>query len=163
MPIYFSCMRQAGVEVIAKSRADTNPYGARCCLAVAAVLMSGTLLSGCMSGLDLFSDSKVDSTIRTNTVQNGGVERLSDEVTVRNAVSSADVMRSAGSPIPWANSASGSAGVISSIAENRDNAGRPCRDFVTTKHSYQGIANYSGRTCLGNSGEWLLLAFDRQG
>ena len=84
-------------------------------------------------------------------------------VAVRNAVSSADLARIGGSPIPWANSASGSAGVISSIAENRDNAGRPCRDFVTTRHSYQGIANYSGRTCLASSGEWLLLAFDLKG
>jgi hypothetical protein len=126
-------------------------------------MICGAVLSGCMSGLDLFSDSNVDTTVRTNTVTNGNTERLSDEITVRNAVSSADILRTGGSPIPWANSASGSAGVISSIAENRDNNGRTCRDFVTTKHSYQGIANFSGRTCLGNSGEWLLLAFDRQG
>ena len=149
------------MEVIAKSRPETNPYWVRC-LAVVAVMMSGALLSGCMSGLDVFSDDKVD-TVRTGAVQNGGVERLSDEMTVRNAVSSADLARTGGSPIPWANSASGSAGVINTIAENRDDAGRTCRDFVTTKHSYQGIANFSGRTCLGNSGEWLLLAFDRQG
>jgi len=114
-----------------------------------------------MGGLDVFSDSKVD-TVRTSAVP-AGAERLTDEITVRNAVSSADISRTAGNPIPWANSASGSAGVISTIAENRDDAGRTCRDFVTTKHSYQGIANYSGRTCLGSSGEWLLLAFDRQG
>ena len=150
------------MDVIAKSWPETKPYWMRC-IAVVAVTASAALLSGCMSGLDLFADSKVDSTIRTSTVANGNVERLSDEVTVRNAVSSADLARSAGSPIPWANSASGSAGVINTIAENRDDAGRTCRDFVTTKHSYQGIANYSGRTCLGNSGEWLLLAFDRQG
>ena len=133
------------------------------CIAVVAITTSAALLSGCMSGLDLFADSKVDSTIRTSTVANGNVERLSDEVTVRNAVSSADLARTEGAAIPWANSASGSAGVISSIAENQDTAGRPCRDFVTTKHSYQGIANFTGRTCMGNSGEWLLLAFDRQG
>lgn len=150
------------MDVIAKSRPETKPYGA-CCSAIVTVILSGALLSGCMSGLDVFSGSKVDDTIRTSTVTNGNVERLSDELTVRNAVSSADLARGAGSPVPWANSASGSAGVIGTIAENRDEAGRTCRDFVTTKHSYQGIANYSGRTCLGNSGEWLLLAFDRQG
>ncbi len=150
------------MDVIAKSWPETKPYWMRC-IAIVAITTSAALLSGCMSGLDLFSDSKVDNSIRTSTVANGSVERLSDEVTVRNAVSSADLTRSAGSPIPWANSASGSAGVINTIAENRDDAGRTCRDFVTTKHSYQGIANYSGRTCLGNSGEWLLLAFDRQG
>jgi len=123
-------------------------------------MTSGALLSGCMGGLDLFDD-KVD-TVRTSAVATSA-ERLTDEITVRNAVSSADLAHTAGSPIPWANSASGSAGVISTIAENRDTAGRTCRDFVTTKHSYQGIANYSGRTCLGSSGEWLLLAFDLQG
>nr|WP_255696162.1 RT0821/Lpp0805 family surface protein [Shinella sp. NM-101] len=117
-----------------------------------------------MSGLDLFSsDSNVDKTVRTSTVSNGNADRLTDEITVRNAVSSADLTRTAGGPIPWANSASGSAGVISRIAENQDSVGRPCRDFVTTKHSYQGIASFTGRTCMGNTGEWMLLAFDRQG
>jgi outer membrane murein-binding lipoprotein Lpp len=152
-------MKQVGVDVIAKSRPETKPYWARG-LAIVAVTMSGALVSGCMSGLDLFDD-KVD-TVRTSAVANNA-ERLTDEITVRNAVSSADLAHTAGSPIPWANSASGSAGVISTIAENRDATGRTCRDFVTTKHSYQGIANYSGRTCLGNSGEWMLLAFDLQG
>ncbi|MCT7663000.1 RT0821/Lpp0805 family surface protein [Shinella kummerowiae] len=147
------------MDVIAKSRPETKPYWARC-LAIVAVMTSGALLSGCMGGLDLFDD-KVD-TVRTSAVATSA-ERLTDEITVRNAVSSADLAHTAGSPIPWANSASGSAGVISTIAENRDTAGRTCRDFVTTKHSYQGIANYSGRTCLGSSGEWLLLAFDLQG
>ncbi|WP_413818587.1 RT0821/Lpp0805 family surface protein [Shinella sp.] len=148
------------MDVIAKSRPETKPYWARC-LAVIGVTMGCALLPGCMGGLDVFSDSKVDA-VRTSAVP-AGAERLTDEITVRNAVSSADISRTAGSPIPWANSASGSAGVINTIAENRDDAGRTCRDFVTTKHSYQGIANYSGRTCLGSSGEWLLLAFDRQG
>lgn len=153
-------MRQVGVDVIAKSRAQTKPYRAHC-LAVVVVTLCGASLSGCMGGLDIFDGSKVD-TLRTSSVPSG-TERLTDEITVRNAVSSADLARTGGSAIPWANSASGSAGVISSIAENRDNTGRPCRDFVTTRHSYQGIANYSGRACLGNSGEWLLLAFDLQG
>lgn len=150
------------MDVIAKSRPETKPYWARC-IAIAGVTTAAAFLSGCMNDLDLFADSKVDSTIRTSAAVNGSGERLSDEVTVRNAVSSADLTQAAGNPIPWANSASGSAGVISAIAENRDDAGRTCRDFVTTKHSYQGIANYSGRTCLGNSGEWLLLSFDLQG
>ena len=156
-------MRQSGVKDITKTRPETKPNWTRC-LGFLAVMMSGVVLSGCMSGLDLFSsDSNVDKTVRTSTVPNGNADRLTDEITVRNAVSSADLVRAGGSPIPWANSASGSAGVISRIAENHDTAGRTCRDFVTTKHSYQGIASFTGRTCMGNTGEWLLLAFDRQG
>jgi len=151
------------VKDITKTRPETKPNWTRG-LGFLAVMMSGVVLSGCMSGLDLFSsDSNVDTTVRTNTVPNGNADRLTDEITVRNAVSSADLVRAGGNPIPWANSASGSAGVISSIAENQDAAGRTCRDFVTTKHSYQGIASFTGRTCMGNTGEWLLLAFDRQG
>ena len=148
---------------IAKTRPETKPNRMPR-LGFLAVMMAGVALSGCMSGMDLFSsDSGVDRTVRTSTVSNGNTDRLTDEITVRNAVSSADLARAGGSPVPWANSASGSAGVISSIAENRDTAGRPCRDFVTTKHSYQGIASFTGRACMGNTGEWMLLAFDRQG
>ena len=79
-------MRQSGVKVISKTRPDTNRYWARG-LGVLAVMMSGAALSGCMSGLDLFSDSKVDTTVRTATVQNGNTERLTDEITVRNTAS----------------------------------------------------------------------------
>ena len=148
---------------VAKTRADTKPNRTRR-RGIAAVMLSGVVLSGCMSSLDLFSpEGHVDTSMRTGAVQNGNTERLTDEITVRNAVSSTDLARADKGPVPWANSASGSAGVISSITENRDAAGRTCRDFVTTKHSYQGIASFTGRTCMGNTGEWLLLSFDRQG
>jgi hypothetical protein len=116
-----------------------------------------------MSGLDFASGKSVDTTVKTSSVPVSGGERSSDETTVRNAVSSADLGKTAGNPIPWANAASGSAGIINTIAESQDAAGRKCRDFVTTRHSYQGIANFSGRTCMVNSGEWMLLNFDQKG
>ena len=124
--------------------------------------VSAGLLSGCTSTLDIFSTSKVDTAVKTSSVR-PAEDRLDDETTIRNAVSSVDISRNAGNPIPWANSASGSAGIISSIAENRDPTGRICRDFVTTRHSYQGIARFAGRTCAAGSGDWLLLSLDRQG
>lgn len=126
-------------------------------------MVSAALLCGCTSTLDLFPTSKVDTTVKTSSVGADAKGRVSDETTIRNAVSSADLARNAGNPIPWANSASGSAGVISRIAEKRDETGRLCRDFDTTRHSYQGIANFHGRACAGDGGEWLLLSFDRQG
>ncbi|MDX3925547.1 MAG: RT0821/Lpp0805 family surface protein [Shinella sp.] len=129
----------------------------------AAAAVSAMLLSGCMGGgLDFASDMTVDKAVKTGSVP-GARDRLSDEITVKNAVSSTDLSRNAGTPVPWANTASGSAGVINQIAESHDPEGRTCRDFVTTRHSYQGIANFSGRTCLTRDGEWLLTAFDRQG
>lgn len=126
-------------------------------------MVSAVLLCGCTSTLDLLPTSKVDTAVKTSSVGAEAKGRVSDETTIRNAVSSVDLERNAGNPIPWANSASGSAGVISRVGEKRDEAGRLCRDFVTTRHSYQGIANFRGRACESDGGEWMLLSFDRQG
>ncbi|OJF98772.1 RT0821/Lpp0805 family surface protein [Pararhizobium antarcticum] len=120
-------------------------------------------LSGCMSaGLDLADTASVDTSLSTGSVpQSVNRDSLSDEVTVRNAVSSADVETTGGNPIPWANSNSGSAGVISSIEEDRSN-GQVCRRFTTTRHSYQGIAKFDGNTCLLGNGEWYLTRFGKR-
>lgn len=111
------------------------------------------------AGLDLAGSTTVDRTVATGSVPPAmNDEDNSDAITVRNAVSSADVSKIAGNPIPWANSTSGSAGVISSIAEEQVN-GTTCRRFTTTRHSYQGIAKFDGNTCLLDNGEWYLTSF----
>ncbi|MBP1842408.1 hypothetical protein J2046_000652 [Rhizobium petrolearium] len=130
-----------------------------------AILLIGLSLAGCTSSLDLFGSSeKIDRTIATGTVpgtaQHTGAA-LSDEATVRNAVTSADLAKLGEASVPWANTATGSAGVVSQIREAR-NAGHICRDFMTTRHSYEGIAMFSGQACLTGSGDWMLTAFDRQ-
>ncbi len=151
------------VQDIAKCSDDTKGLSRRrarlgaLCAAVSIVTLS---LSGCMSaGLDLADSANVDRSLSTGSVPNTlNTDSLSDEVAVRNAVSSADVARTGGNPIPWANSNSGSAGVISSIVEDRSN-GKICRRFTTTRHSYQGIAKFDGNTCLLGNGEWYLTSF----
>ncbi|TWF57221.1 RT0821/Lpp0805 family surface protein [Neorhizobium alkalisoli] len=147
--------------VIAKSKCRkqwsnlTSPFG------VAAVAC--LLLSGCTSSMDLFSSAdKVDRSISTGTVpkvKSGDAQ--SDETTVRNAVTSADLAKVGGNPLPWANSATGSAGVVSTIREDRGQ-GHVCRAFTTTRHSYEGVAMFSGQACMTDKGDWLLTAFDRQ-
>lgn len=118
----------------------------------------GIALSGCMgAGLDVTSRD-VDRSVATGSVPIRNTENLSDALTVRNAVSSADVTKMAGNPIPWANSSSGSAGVISSINEEQVN-GVTCRRFTTTRHSYEGIAKFDGNTCMMQNGEWMLTSF----
>lgn len=109
------------------------------------------------AGLDLASRD-VDHSVATGSVPIRNTENLSDAMTVRNAVSSADVSKMAGNPIPWANSSSGSAGVISSIDEQQVN-GVTCRRFTTTRHSYEGIAKFDGNTCMMQNGEWMLTSF----
>ncbi|MCB5202995.1 hypothetical protein LH464_10995 [Neorhizobium sp. T786] len=148
--------------LIAKSHIPSKWLNQRIVIALA----FGTIAictTSCTSSLDLFGGgSKVDRAIATGTVSRGETETaLSDEATVRNAVTSVDLAKMAGSPVPWANAATGSAGVVSTIKEAR-NTGHVCRDFTTTRHSYEGIAMFSGQACLTGSGDWLLTAFDRQ-
>lgn len=158
------------MEVIAKSKSRTKsllvlggslPVGSR----AAAICLVGLSLAGCTSSMDLFgSSSKVDRSISTGTVptseQHTGTA-LSDETTVRNAVSSVDLAKIGNSSVPWANTATGSAGVVSQIREARAD-GHVCRYFTTTRHSYEGIAMFSGQTCLTGSGDWMLTAFTQQ-
>ena len=117
-------------------------------------------LTGCMGIAGLDSPDKKLTTNSTNGTKNTPSDSMSDEATVRNAVSSADLTRMAGSvSIPWANTSTGSAGVISSIREE-NNGSYVCRSFITTRHSYRGISNYGGKACLVGSGEWQIVAFD---
>ncbi|ASY55565.1 MULTISPECIES: RT0821/Lpp0805 family surface protein [Sinorhizobium] len=129
----------------------------------AALCLTVLALPGCMGGgLDLFGSSSVDRSVATGTVPVAKTsDGLSDAVAVRNAVSSADITASSNA-IPWANASSGSAGVISSIEEDRA-SGVLCRRFTTTRHSFEGIAKFDGRTCQLDNGEWYLTSFGPQG
>lgn len=122
-------------------------------------------LGGCVGGgMDTLSSAKVDRSVSTGTVPTAPVtaDSVSDETTVRNAVTSADLNKLNGQPVPWANASTGSAGVIDTIVENNA-SGQVCRQFRTTRHSYDGIANFFGKTCLLSDGEWQLLSFQQAG
>jgi surface antigen len=112
--------------------------------------------------MDLFGSDTVDSSISTSTVaKKGNGTSHSDELTVQSAVSSADLSKTEGKPLPWANATTGSAGVVTAIQEEKGD-GVICRNFSTTRHSYEGIAYFSGKTCTAGSGSWQLMNFDRQ-
>jgi len=125
--------------------------------------LTGLSTVSCTSSLDLFGSDKVDRSVSTGAVPAAAstTTTLSDEATVRNAVTSADLAKIGEAPLPWANAATGSAGVVSTIKEAR-NQGHVCREFTTTRHSYDGIAMFSGQACLTGTGDWLLTAFNRQ-
>ncbi len=128
---------------------------------IAAVAAMVFPLSGCVAGLDLFGDEKVDRSLSTNTIATGRkADGHSDEMTVQNAVSSADLDKLGSNPLPWANTTTGSAGVVTAIREQKTD-GVVCRDFSTTRHSYEGIAYFSGKTCTVGAGSWRLMSFDR--
>jgi hypothetical protein len=120
------------------------------------------LLASCM-GLGMDGADGADTKITTSSVDNpttrAPADTVSDEATIRNAVTSADLSRMSQSvTIPWANTTTGSAGVINSIREE-NNGSYVCRTFITTRHSYRGISNYGGKACLVGSGDWQIIAF----
>lgn len=131
---------------------------------VAGLAAACASLSGCASdGMDLFGSAKPDRSVSTSAVAPAKTtDTISDEVTVTNAVTSADVAKIGNNPIPWANASTGSAGVITTVMEETEN-GIHCRQFRTTRHSYMGIARFLGRTCLEGNGNWKLMSFQEEG
>ncbi|AYG58339.1 RT0821/Lpp0805 family surface protein [Rhizobium jaguaris] len=152
------------MEVIAKSTVHTKRKLVKGAMMAIAIFSLFTL-GGCVGGgMDTLSSAKVDRSVSTGTVPTAPVtaDSVSDETTVRNAVTSADLNKLNGQPVPWANASTGSAGVIDTIVENNA-SGQVCRQFRTTRHSYDGIANFFGKTCLLTDGEWQLLSFQQAG
>lgn len=151
------------MQQITKQACETKSRIAYAVAKVVTVAILVAPLCGCMgSGFGLTSADVVDAGLSTSsTNQPKSQETVSDEMTVRNAVSSADLNKLKDSPLPWANTDTGSAGVVTAI--NQSQLGSlVCRDFTTTSHSFSGIAKYSGKACLGGNGEWQILSFEKQ-
>lgn len=151
------------VKVIAKSKVYIKDLSQRLASSASVVLIL-MILPGCVSGgMDFLGSTGVDKSVSTNTVSvSGSTDTVSDEVTVRNAVTSADLAKMQGTPLPWANTATGSAGVVSAINEASEE-GRICRTFETSRHSYRGIAKFAGKACMAGDGNWQLLSFQPNG
>jgi hypothetical protein len=82
----------------------------------------------------------------------------SDEMTIRNAVSSAVVDDVSDEGIGWANAETGSRGAINAITESRD-SGYLCRSFTASRESFDGVRLYRGETCLGAARLWVMKSF----
>ncbi len=129
---------------------------------VAATLCASILLSACGSGGFSLEKAEVDRTFYTSNVPAPRtpveVERVSDEATIRNAVTSADVETLAGAPLPWANAETGARGQVTGIVETRGK-GTLCRSFSATRESFDGIGMYRGEACMVASGAWRMQSF----
>lgn len=82
----------------------------------------------------------------------------SDKLTVRNIVSALNFTQWGKKPIPWANPDTGSQGTITTVAEKKNEAGL-CREFQTSKESFEGVMLYQGETCMNGDGQWVLKSF----
>jgi hypothetical protein len=141
---------------------DIDSCPARRAGLLAAVLAS-LALGGCAAGGFNLSKADVDPTILTGAVGDAAPgttspEQLSDEATIRDAVSSADVESLKGAPIPWANADTGARGAISSVVEDKS-AGVLCRRFITSRESFDGVALYNGQACMVAPGTWRMERF----
>lgn len=129
---------------------------------VVAVLCAATV-SACAGGFDL-RQVETDTSLVTSSVSGGGAaagdpEKLSDETTIRNAVTSVDAAEMKLAEIPWSNPGTGSRGAISAITEYRDQ-GTLCRRFTASRENYQGVGLYRGDVCLHAAGFWLMKRFE---
>jgi hypothetical protein len=130
---------------------------------VAALLCASLLLSACGSGGFSLEKAEVDRTFYTGDVDaprtSGEIERLSDEATIRNAVTSADIETLNGAPLPWANAETGARGQVTGIAELKGK-GTLCRSFKASRESFDGVAMFKGEACMVSSGAWRMQNFE---
>jgi surface antigen len=139
-----------------------------CALALAAPL----LLSACGSS-NILAKAEVDNSLITGSVSpvsqasappratqftGASPQVASDEATIRNAVSSADLKVLDGKGISWANPSTGSSGEISAVTEYRQDESL-CRRFTTSRQSFDGVALYHGNACLDSTGAWQMMNF----
>lgn len=132
--------------------------------APAALLAVCLALTACGAGGFSMRQAEVDPTILTGDIappagREADADRLSDQSTVRNAVSSADLELLLGEPVRWANGQSGARGSITGLTESRSN-GRLCRGFVTTLENYDGVRLFRGEACMISAGIWRMEAFE---
>lgn len=127
------------------------------------MLLAGAL-AGCATG-NILSKAEKDPTLITGSIpepaaRSAATERASDELTIRNAVSSANLQETGDAPIAWANQDTGARGSISGIREYKDRAGVLCRAFTASLERYDGVSKGVGVACLGPGGNWTMRSFD---
>ncbi|MDP3898375.1 MAG: RT0821/Lpp0805 family surface protein [Mesorhizobium sp.] len=131
---------------------------------LAALVACAATVSGCAGGGFGLRKAEADPTILTGALPpaSDGVadsQRISDQATVRNAISSANIEDLNGAPIAWANVDTGSRGTIYGVSERRE-GGVLCRRFTASRESFQGISLYRGEACAAGDGAWWMRSFD---
>lgn len=128
------------------------------------MLLAVVALSGCGARSFSIDDAVPDRSIVTGSISRDSAApasdaaATSDEMTIRNAVSSALVEELSAEGIGWANAETGSRGAISAITESRD-SGYLCRAFTASRESFDGVRLYRGETCLGSAKLWVMKSF----
>lgn len=115
-------------------------------------------LTACASGNILASAEKDRSIITGSIRPNPIVAHITDEETIRNAVTSVDPNGLGPDGLTWMNPTTGASGQITGLTEFRQN-GHLCRRFSTSVTRFDGVGLYHGEACLEDAGGWQLRAF----
>ncbi|MEX0344879.1 MAG: RT0821/Lpp0805 family surface protein [Rhizobiaceae bacterium] len=146
---------------VAKPYSTRNPLRFRA--GFVALFAALVWLSGCASGgIDMLGVG-TDNKVKTGSIAADGSapaasEAWSDEMTIRNAVSSANLAELGDSPLAWANADTGSQGAVTQITEI-DVEGIRCRKFIASRESFEGVSLYAGEACLQGNGIWQMRKF----
>ncbi|MGN6769833.1 MAG: RT0821/Lpp0805 family surface protein [Rhizobiaceae bacterium] len=115
-------------------------------------------LAACASG-NLLKRAETDRSIITGSIPSTPMmAKVTDEETIRNAVTSVDPNTLGPNGLAWTNPATGATGQITGLTEFQD-GGHLCRRFSTSLARFDGVGLYHGEACLQNSGGWQLRAF----
>jgi hypothetical protein len=133
------------------------------CRTAALVLLFALSLTACAThSIESATADIVDQGTQTGSLPAGAETpdptRVSDESTIRNAVSAADPEQAKVEPLAWANADTGSRGSISEMME-KEEGGTLCRQFKASRESFDGVALYAGDACKGDRGVWYLRDF----
>jgi surface antigen len=128
------------------------------------VIVSATLVLSACAGRGGIETLAADPTLVTGSAQQvAGADEttMSDEKTIRDAVSSANIESLGANPLAWANAYTGSRGTVTALSEHKLDDGRVCRKFSTTRESFDGVGVYNGETCTATANNWFMRAFSR--
>lgn len=131
-------------------------------LVVVSVCICPFVASSCATGINAGHFQSVDpmftGSVNSGDKQASDREESSDETTIRNAVSSANLEELGDASIAWANLDTGSRGAVTAISEIREGA-LLCRKFTASRESFEGVSLYRGTACLIEDGNWIMREF----
>ncbi|CAG0963112.1 MAG: hypothetical protein F9K19_09875 [Rhizobiaceae bacterium] len=120
------------------------------------------VLAGCAGGVDL-RKAAVDETIVTGSVASSAAQPtdalLSDQFAIRDAVSSVDPGALGETGLAWGNERTGSRGTVTALVETT-RKGMPCRRFVASRESFDGVKRYAGEICRAVGDLWQVRSFE---
>lgn len=120
-----------------------------------------SLAAGCTTGVLDPGQPEIDRSLVTHSIPTAAPEGLSvPAIPGTSAVQAklAAAMDGGGAALPlaWEDPDSGTRGMVTRVAAGKRDA---CRDFVTTRESFDGVSLYGGELCSDDAAGWQIRAF----